>query len=60
MIPVIPRVTTVEAMMGRRSGQSSLFYQFKLDERVPKDHLLRRLSLMGSIFTMAAFIALAH
>ena len=42
MIPVIPRVTTLEAaMMGRRSEQSSLFYQFRLDERVPKDHLLK-------------------
>ena len=31
-------------MMGRRSGdQSSFFYQFRLDERVPKDHLLRRI-----------------
>jgi transposase len=31
------------AMMGRRSGnQARFFYQFQLDERVPKDHLLRR------------------
>ncbi len=31
-------------MMGRRGGdQASLFYQFHLDERVPKDHLLRRI-----------------
>ena len=29
-------------MMGRRSEQASLFYQFQLDDRVPKDHLLRR------------------
>jgi transposase len=44
VIPVFPWVTTVEAaMMGRRSGQSSLFYQSRLDERVPKDHLLRRI-----------------
>ena len=28
-------------MMGRRGEQWSLFYQFRLDERVPKDHLLR-------------------
>jgi len=28
---------------GRRDEQWSLFYQFRLDERVPKDHLLRRL-----------------
>ena len=31
-------------MMGRRSGdQPSFIYQFRLDERVPKDHLLRRI-----------------
>jgi len=30
-------------MMGRRNEQWSLFYQFRLDERVPKDHLLRRI-----------------
>ena len=30
-------------MMGRRDEQGSLFYQFRPDERVPKDHLLRRI-----------------
>ncbi len=30
-------------MMGRRGEQWSRFYQFRLDERVPKDHLLRRI-----------------
>jgi transposase len=31
-------------MMGRRRGdQASLFYEFRLDDRVPKDHLLRRI-----------------
>jgi hypothetical protein len=31
-------------MMGRRCGdQPSLFYQFRLDDLVPKDHLLRRI-----------------
>ena len=44
MIPVIQRIAGLEAaMMGRRSEQWSLFYQFRLDERVPKDHLLRRI-----------------
>jgi transposase len=44
VIPVVLRVTTLEAaMMGRRGEQGSLFYQFRLDERVPKDHLLRRI-----------------
>jgi transposase len=32
-------------MMGRRSGdQASLFYEFRLDDRVPKNHLLRRIN----------------
>jgi transposase len=45
VIPLIPWITALEAaMMGRRCGdQASLFYQFQLDERVPKDHLLRRI-----------------
>jgi transposase len=31
-------------MMGRRKGdQASLFYEFRLEDRVPKDHLLRRI-----------------
>ena len=34
-------------MMGRRSGdQASLFYEFRLDDRVPKDHLLRRIDVL--------------
>ena len=29
-------------MMGRQSGdQASLFYEFRLDDRIPKNHLLR-------------------
>ena len=45
MIPLIPWITALEAaMMGRRCGdQASLFYKFRLDERVPKEHLLRRI-----------------
>jgi transposase len=32
------------AMMGRRCGdQANFFYEFRLDERIPKDHLLRRI-----------------
>jgi transposase len=34
------------AMMGRRRGdQASLFYEFRLDDRIPKDHLLRRIDV---------------
>ena len=33
-------------MMGRGSGdQASLFYEFRLDDRVPKNHLLRRINI---------------
>src|SRR5438094_1087360 len=33
-------------MMGRQtSDQASLFYEFRLDERVPKNHLLRRINI---------------
>jgi transposase len=45
VIPLILWITFSEAaMMGRRCGdQASLFYQFHLDDRVPKDHLPRRI-----------------
>ena len=34
-------------MMGRRSGdQASLFYEFRLDDRIPKNHLLRRINAL--------------
>src|SRR3954447_13880198 len=40
-------VTGAEAaMMGRQIGdQASLFYEFRLEDRVPKDHLLRRINV---------------
>ena len=31
-----------EAMIGRQVEQAALFYEFRLEERVPADHLLRR------------------
>ena len=34
-------------MMGRQTGdQASLFYEFRLADRVPKDHLLRRIDVV--------------
>lgn len=30
-------------MMGRLCAQEELFYEFRLDEHVPADHLLRRI-----------------
>ena len=33
-------------MMGRRHReQGSLFYEFRLDDMIPKDHLLRRIDV---------------
>jgi hypothetical protein len=29
-------------MMGRKGSVGKLFYQFRLEERVPQEHLLRR------------------
>jgi transposase len=44
VIPLIAWITALEAaMMGRPGDQASLFYRFRPDERVPKDHLLRRI-----------------
>jgi transposase len=47
VIPLMPGVTGPEAaMMGRQSGdQASLFYEFRLEDRIPKDHLLRRINV---------------
>jgi transposase len=37
-------------MMGRQSGdQGSLFYEFRLDDRIPKDHLLRRINVFVTL-----------
>ena len=33
-------------MMGRRNvDQASLFYEFRLEDRIPKNHLLRRINI---------------
>jgi len=41
-------MTSLEAaMMGRQTGdQASLFYEFRLADRIPKDHLLRRINVV--------------
>jgi transposase len=39
-------ISAEAAMMGRQAGdQASLFYEFRLDDRIPKDHLLRRINV---------------
>jgi transposase len=47
VIPVIHGATASDAvMMGRQIGdQTSLFYKFRLDDRIPKGHLLRRINV---------------
>jgi hypothetical protein len=47
VIPLIPGAAITEAaMMGRQiSDQPSLFYEFRLEDRTPKDHLLRRINV---------------
>lgn len=42
----IARCCARTAMMGRQCGdQTSLFYEFRLDDRIPTDHLLRRIDV---------------
>jgi transposase len=44
VIPVAVGHGSEAAMIGRQSGdQTSLFYEFRLDDRIPKEHLLRRI-----------------
>jgi hypothetical protein len=46
VIPLIAGITCLEAAMGRLNrDQGSLFYAFRPDDRVPKDHLLRRIDV---------------
>jgi hypothetical protein len=37
-------------MMGRRKrDQGKLFYEFRLDDRIPESHLLRRMNVFGTL-----------
>jgi transposase len=49
VIPLNVRISALEAaMMGRQPGdQASLFYEFRLDDRIPEDHLLRRINVVA-------------
>lgn len=45
-LPEGASATRATAMMGRRRrDQGKLFYEFRLEERIPKDHLLRRMNV---------------
>jgi transposase len=44
--PRLKHAASEAAMMGRRIGdQVNLFYEFRLEDRIPQDHLLRRINL---------------
>ena len=43
MIPVLKITAEEKAMMGQQSTQEDLFYEFRLEDHVPGDHLLRQL-----------------
>ena len=39
-------------MMGRRRrDQGKLFYEFRLEDRIPENHLLRRINVFVTIYT---------
>jgi transposase len=46
VIPLIARITSLEAAMRQTGDQASLFYEFRLADRIPKDHLLRRIHVV--------------
>jgi transposase len=48
----------VRAMMGRRNGnQGHLFYEFRLDEAVPDDHLVRKIGAVLDLSWVHAELA---
>jgi transposase len=52
------RFATGADMMGRRNqGQGQLFYEFRLDEAVPDDHLVRKISALLDLSWVYAELA---
>jgi transposase len=52
VIPVADRSSAAEggAMMGRqRRDQARLFYEFRLEDRIPENHLLRRMNVFVTV-----------
>jgi hypothetical protein len=45
VIPLLLLALEAMAMMGRQAAPPQLFYDFRLDDHVPQDHLLRRIDL---------------
>lgn len=49
MIPAEEAAAGESAMMGRQDrDQRQLFYEFCLDEMIPRDHLLRRINVFAT------------
>jgi Transposase domain (DUF772) len=49
VIPAWEAAAGESAMMGRQDrDQRQLFYEFSLDEMIPKDHLLRRINVFAT------------
>jgi hypothetical protein len=45
-------------MMGRRSrGQEHLFYEFRLDDAIPEDHLVRKIAAVVDLSWVHAELA---
>jgi hypothetical protein len=51
-------ISAEAAMMGQQTGdQANLFYEFRLDDRIPKDHLLRRINVFVSAVLEACAVS---
>jgi transposase len=58
VIPLVVRESMEAAMMGERSGsQGRFFYRFDLEERVPADHLLRKIGAVLDLSTLRSQLA---
>ena len=44
-------------MMGIKSTQEKMFYNFRLSERIPEDHFLRKVNLVIDISFVRALVA---
>lgn len=45
------------AMMGRLEAQENLFYRFRIEDHVPKDHLLRKINWLLDFDAICADLA---
>jgi transposase len=57
MVPVLNIATGEKAMMGQQSAQEDLFYEFRLQDHVPDDHLLRQLDAVLNLDRVRSILA---